>query len=69
MSEPWLDQIRTIASKYPEAERTFILGDHEVFRVRKKVFVWLGSTDEGGTYVSVKTFQRASCPPSCSRSG
>lgn len=54
MPDSTLDQIRSIASKYPEAERTFILGDHEVFRVRKKVFVWLGDTDDGGAYVSVK---------------
>src|SRR5919204_4165460 len=54
MSESSLDQIRSIASKYREAERTFLLGDHEVFRVRKKVFVWLGKTEDGGTYLSVK---------------
>jgi predicted DNA-binding protein (MmcQ/YjbR family) len=45
--------IRSIASKYPEAEKAFLFGDHEVFRVRKKVFVWLGDGDQG-TYVSVK---------------
>jgi predicted DNA-binding protein (MmcQ/YjbR family) len=49
-----LDVIRSMASKYPEAEKAFLLGDHEVFRVKKKVFVWLGTTDEGGTYLSVK---------------
>src|SRR5918996_315333 len=54
MPESSLDRIRSIASKYPEAERTFLLGDHEVFRVRKKVFVWLGDAEEGGVYVSVK---------------
>jgi predicted DNA-binding protein (MmcQ/YjbR family) len=54
MPQSPLDQIRSIASKYPEAERTFLLGDHVVFRVRKKVFVWLGTAEDGGTYVSVK---------------
>ena len=54
MPQSPLDQIRSIASKYQEAERTFLLGDHEVFRVRKKVFVWLGKTEDGGTYLSVK---------------
>jgi predicted DNA-binding protein (MmcQ/YjbR family) len=49
-----LDLIRSMASKYPEAEKAFLFGDHEVFRVKKKVFVWLGTTDEGGTYLSVK---------------
>ena len=49
-----LDVVRDIASKYPEAEKAFLFGDHEVFRVRKKVFVWLGDGEKGGTYVSVK---------------
>jgi predicted DNA-binding protein (MmcQ/YjbR family) len=49
-----LDTVRKLAAQYPGAERTFILGDHEVFRVRKKVFVWLGDSEKGGTYVSVK---------------
>ena len=38
-----LDVVRDIASKYPEAEMAFLFGDHEVYRVRKKVFVWLGT--------------------------
>jgi predicted DNA-binding protein (MmcQ/YjbR family) len=54
MPESSLDLVRSIASKYPEAEKAFLFGDHEVFRVRKKVFVWLGTTDEGGTYMSVE---------------
>jgi predicted DNA-binding protein (MmcQ/YjbR family) len=54
MSESSLDLIRSIASKYPEAEKAFLFGDHEVFRVRRKVFVWLGITEQGDTYVSVK---------------
>jgi predicted DNA-binding protein (MmcQ/YjbR family) len=49
-----LDTIRALASKYPEAEKAFLFGDHEVFRVREKVFVWLGEGEKGGTYVSVK---------------
>jgi predicted DNA-binding protein (MmcQ/YjbR family) len=54
MSPSPLDVIRSVASSYPEAEKTFLFGDHEVFRVRKKVFVWLGDGEKGGTYVSVK---------------
>src|SRR5689334_8013663 len=49
-----LDVIRSIASGHPEAERAFLFGDHEVFRVRKKVFVWLGDGEKGGTYLGVK---------------
>lgn len=49
-----LDLIRAAAASYPEAERAFLFGDHEVYRVKKKVFVWLGDNDDGGTYVSVK---------------
>lgn len=54
MPKSSLDAIREIASRYPQAEKAFLFGDHEVFRVKKKVFVWLGTTEEGGTYVSVK---------------
>ena len=28
-----LDIVRTLAAAYPEAERTFLFGDHEVFRM------------------------------------
>jgi predicted DNA-binding protein (MmcQ/YjbR family) len=48
-----LDEIRAVAAKYPEAEKAFLFGDHEVFRVRKKVFVWL-SGEDGETWLSVK---------------
>lgn len=54
MPKSSLEQIRKLAGRYPEAERTFLLGDHEVFRVRKKVYLWLGDGEKGGTYVSVK---------------
>ncbi len=54
MPKSLLDQVRAAAAAYPEAERAFLFGDHEVYRVRKKVFVWLGDEDDGGTYVSVK---------------
>lgn len=49
-----LDKIREAAARYPEAERAFLFGDHEVYRVKKKVFIWLGDAENGGTYVSVK---------------
>jgi predicted DNA-binding protein (MmcQ/YjbR family) len=50
-----LDTVRSEAEKYPEAEKAFLFGDHEVYRVRKKVFVWLGDGEgPGSTYVSVK---------------
>jgi predicted DNA-binding protein (MmcQ/YjbR family) len=54
MSESPLDLVRSLASKYPAAEKSFLFGDHEVYRVKKKVFVWLGTTEAGGTYVTVK---------------
>ena len=46
--------IRTLCRRYPEAEQATVLGDHKVFRVRKKVFVWLGDGEKGGTYLGVK---------------
>lgn len=49
-----LEPIRRLASAYPEAEHTTILGDHEVYRVREKVFAWLGDGEGGGTYLGVK---------------
>lgn len=49
-----LSIIRLLASEYPEAQKAFLFGDHEVFRVRKKVFVWFGKGEKGGTYLSVK---------------
>src|SRR4051794_23910967 len=53
-----MDVVRKLASRYPEAEKAFLFGDHEVYRVRKKVFVWLGDGEnKGSTYVSVKLKQ------------
>ncbi len=52
-----LQRIRELAAAYPEAERAFLFGDHEVYRVKKKVFVWLGAGEKGGTWVSVKLKQ------------
>ncbi|MBX5480964.1 MAG: MmcQ/YjbR family DNA-binding protein [Myxococcaceae bacterium] len=49
-----LDPVRAIAMKYPGAEKAFLFGDHEVFRVNKKVFVWLGRRSTGGYGISVK---------------
>ena len=50
-----LELIRSEAEGYPEAEKAFLFGDHEVYRVKKKVFVWLGEGEKpGSTYVSVK---------------
>lgn len=54
MADKPLDLIRSLASSYPEAEKTFLFGDHEVYRVRKKVFVWLGDGESGGTYLGLK---------------
>jgi predicted DNA-binding protein (MmcQ/YjbR family) len=54
MPDP-LKFIRTECEKYPEAEKAFLFGDHEVYRVKKKVFVWLGEGEKkGSVYVSVK---------------
>src|SRR5262245_60884459 len=50
-----IDVIRAECQRYPEAEKAFLFGDHEVYRVKKKVFVWLGDGEKpGSTYVSVK---------------
>ena len=49
-----LNQIRALAAKYPEAEKAFLFGDHEVYRVKKKVYLWLGDGEKGGTWISVK---------------
>src|SRR5258706_15714789 len=50
-----IDFIRAECARYPDAERAFLFGDHEVYRVKKKVFVWLGDGEKpGSTYVSVK---------------
>jgi predicted DNA-binding protein (MmcQ/YjbR family) len=53
MAKP-LDVIRSLCEKYPEWEKAFLFGDHEVYRVKKKVYVWLGDGEKGGTYISVK---------------
>lgn len=53
MARP-LDVIRSLCEKYPEWEKAFLFGDHEVYRVKKKVYVWLGDGEQGGTYISVK---------------
>lgn len=49
-----LKRVRALAGGYPQAERTFLFGDHEVFRVREKVFLWLGEGEGGTVSVSVK---------------
>ncbi|HEY0880273.1 MAG TPA: MmcQ/YjbR family DNA-binding protein [Archangium sp.] len=49
-----LDVVRSLCEKYPGWEKAFLFGDHEVYRVNKKVYVWLGDGEKGGTYVSVK---------------
>lgn len=54
MANPHIAKIRAAAARYPEAERAFLFGDHEVFRVKKKVFLWLGDDDDAETYVGVK---------------
>ena len=54
MAHP-LDPIRAAAAKYPGAKQAFRFGDHEVFHVKEKVFVWLGDDeDPKKVYVSVK---------------
>ena len=49
-----LKEIRALAASYPGAERAFLFGDHEVYRVKKKVYLWLGDGEKGGTWLSVK---------------
>lgn len=43
-----------LASGYPGAEKAVLFGDHDVYRVNKKVYVWYGDTENGGFYLSVK---------------
>src|SRR5262249_36760451 len=47
------EQIKQAALGYPGAEFAVILGDHQVVRVRDKVFLWLGD-DDGGCYFGVR---------------
>jgi predicted DNA-binding protein (MmcQ/YjbR family) len=47
------EQLKQAALGYPGAELAVILGDHEVIRVKDKVFVWLGDED-GGCYFGVR---------------
>ncbi len=54
MSKASLNIIRALCEKYPEWEKAFLFGDHEVYRVKKKVYAWLGEGESGGTYISVK---------------
>ena len=54
MAKSPLDLIRSLSEKYPEWEKAFLFGDHEVYRVKQKVYVWLGEGEKGGTYISVK---------------
>ncbi|MBL8955006.1 MAG: MmcQ/YjbR family DNA-binding protein [Myxococcaceae bacterium] len=51
-----LDVIRTECMRYPGAKQAFLFdGSHEVYRIKDKVFVWLGDGEApGSTYVSVK---------------
>ncbi|HEY8209771.1 MAG TPA: MmcQ/YjbR family DNA-binding protein [Myxococcaceae bacterium] len=47
------EQIKQTALGYPGAELAVILGDHQVVRVKDKVFLWLGD-EEGGCYFGVR---------------
>lgn len=40
--------------KYPEAEQAWLFGDHEVFRVKQKVFIWVSDGDDGQYGIGVK---------------
>ena len=54
MARSPLSLIRSLCEKFPEWEKAFLFGDHEVYRVKKKVYVWMGEGEQGGTYLSVK---------------
>lgn len=41
------EKIKETAMGYPGAELAVILGDHEVVRVKDKVFLWLGGENQG----------------------
>jgi predicted DNA-binding protein (MmcQ/YjbR family) len=47
------EQIKQAALGYPGAEFAVILGDHEVVRIKDKVFLWIGEED-GGSYFGVR---------------
>jgi len=55
MAKP-LDIIRAECERFPGAKKAFLFdGTHEVYRIKDKVFVWLGEGETpGSTYVSVK---------------
>lgn len=46
------EQIKQAALGYPGAELAVILGDHQVVRIKDKVFLWLG--DDDGCYFGVR---------------
>jgi predicted DNA-binding protein (MmcQ/YjbR family) len=47
------EQVKQKALGFPGAERAVLLGDHEVVRIKDKVFLWLGEED-GGCYFGVR---------------
>ena len=54
MAKSPLSLIRSLCERFPDWEKAFLFGDHEVYRVKKKVYVWMGEGEKGGTYLSVK---------------
>jgi len=44
------EQLKQVALGFPGAEFAVILGDHEVVRVKDKVFLWLGGEDGGCSF-------------------
>jgi len=48
------EQIKRAALQYPGAELAVILGDHEVIRVKDKVFLWLGGDEDGSCNFGVR---------------
>ncbi|HYV44736.1 MAG TPA: MmcQ/YjbR family DNA-binding protein [Myxococcaceae bacterium] len=44
------EQIKQAALGYPGAEFAVILGDHQVVRVKDKVFLWIGDDDGGCSF-------------------
>jgi len=54
MGNPVIQKIREAAMKLPEAEQAWPFGDHEVYRVKGKVFVWISDDDDGSHGVGVK---------------
>ena len=47
MGNPVIQKVREAAMALPGAEQAWLFGDHEVYRVNEKVFIWVSDDAEG----------------------